>query len=236
MSRPQEEQPLRLRSKRNLVEKRLLPGLGWTVRKDFGPNREAFAAELSMVRRLTEAGVPVAPVLSAEEPVILYRYLPGDTLADLLEEAETHPPQARRLRQALPALARWLSRYYAASGGMVLGDAHLRNFLLSPEGALTGLDFEACRPGSPEEDAARLAVFTLTYHPPFTPLKLELAAELLRECAIPLTLRLPVLEQALAGEAEALCARRNAPPPWRDQLEKALLRLLLIISYSPVFR
>ena len=45
-----------------------------------------------------------------------------------------------------------------------------------------------------------------------------------------------LLEQALAREAEALCARRNAPPPWRDQLEKALLRLLLIISYSPVFR
>ena len=119
---------------------------------------------------------------------------------------------------------------------MVLGDAHLRNFLLSPEGALTGLDFEACRPGSPEEDAARLAVFTLTYHPPFTSLKLELAAELLRECALPLILRLPVLEQALAQEAEALCARRNAPPPWRDQLEKALRQLLLIISYSPVFR
>ena len=89
---------------------------------------------------------------------------------------------------------------------------------------------------APEEDAARLAVFTLTYHPPFTPLKLELAAELLRECALPLILRLPVLEQALAGEAEALCARRGAPEPWRDQLEKALRQLLLIISYSPVFR
>ena len=236
MSRPQEEQPLRLRSKRNLVEKRLLPGLGWTVRKDFGPNREAFAAELSMVRRLTEAGVPVAPILSAEEPVILYRYLPGDTLADLLEEAEAHPPQARRHRQAHPPQAPGRSRNNPPRGGQVQGDAPRRNIHHTPEGALTGLDFEACRPGSPEEDAARLAVFTLTYHPPFTPLKLELAAELLRECALPLILRLPLLEQALAQEAEALCARRNAPPPWRDQLEKALRQLLLIISYSPVFR
>ena len=135
------KETLRLRSKRNLVEKIPLPGEGWGVRKDFGENREGFAAELSMVRRLDQAGVRVAPVIRAEEPVILYRWLPGKSLCELLEAAETDPKEEERLEGALPALCRWLGGYYAASGGLALGDAHLRNFLLLPGGEIAGVDF-----------------------------------------------------------------------------------------------
>lgn len=226
--------PVRLCSKRNVVEKCLFPELGWCVRKDFGRNRRGFDTELAMLRRLSAAGVPVAPLVAAEAPVILCRWLPGETLLQLLEAAETDAAARARLRESLPALCGWLRRFYDAGGGCILGDAHLRNFLLSPEGQLAGVDLETCRPGDPEEDAASLAVFTLTYDPAFTPLKGELALELLRECG--LFLRFPVLERQLERQAETLCARRNPPEPWRRQLEEALHRLLLNLSYLPVYK
>ena len=54
--------PLRLRSKRNRVEKVPLPGEenAWAVVKDFGENREGYAAELKMARLLLAAGVFLA--------------------------------------------------------------------------------------------------------------------------------------------------------------------------------
>ena len=221
------KETLRLRSKRNLVEKIPLPGEGWGVRKDFGENREGFAAELSMVRRLDQAGVRVAPVIRAEEPVILYRWLPGKSLCELLEAAETDPKEEERLEGALPALCRWLGGYYTASGGLALGDAHLRNFLRLPGGEIAGVDFEACRPGPREEDAAALAVFTLTYDPALTPMKRRLAFAFLQACRRELKLSLPTLERALFSQLETLCTRRRLPPETRQKYERAVRQLLV---------
>jgi len=206
------------------VELRFFPGDGWRVRKDFGENREGFSTELAMVRRLAKAGVRVAEVLEAEEPVIDYRRLPGTTLADLLEAAESGPDQRQELLRAMPALGQWLAEYYAASGGMILGDAHFRNFLLSPRGELAGVDFEACRPGRPEEDVARLAVFALTYDPALTPLKREAGGLLLEECRRRLGLDRRELERQLASELDGLCKRRGRDAGWREEVWEALRR------------
>lgn len=216
----------RFRSKRNVVEECILPDIGRVVRKDFGGNRAGYEAELAMLRRLAGAGVRAAEVIRAEEPVILLRRLPGAPLIDLLEGAEGDPAREMRFRQALPALREWLAGYYAASGGMILGDAHLRNFLLSPQGELAGVDFEACRPGCPEEDVARLAVFTLTYDPALTEVKRRLAGELLRECCRGLGLEPPRLAMALAGELDGLCERRQLPPEVREKYTAAVKQLM----------
>lgn len=221
----------RLPSKRNLVERVPVPG-GWAVKKDFRDNREGCAAELSMVRRLERAGVAVAPILRAEEPVILYRYLEGSTLADLLDRAEGDESLAARLEEeAFPALCRWLEGFYRASGGMILGDAHLRNFIhLAGEKKVAGVDFECCRPGEPETDVARLAVYTLTYDPALTQVKRDLASRLLRDCCWTLGLRLPLLERELFSELFALCARRRLPQKTRREYEEAVRGLLVIVS------
>ena len=224
---------VRLRSKRNLVEKRFLPGTGWVVRKDFGDNREGFHTELEMVRRLTKALVRVAPVVRVEEPVILYRWVNGETLCDLLEQAEGSPGRERRFRRAIPLLCRWLGEFYEAAGGMVLGDAHLRNFLLFSrvlERRLYGVDFEACRPGRPEEDAARLAVFTLTYDPALTDVKRRLAEELLRGLCRELGLSPAWLEQELSRELDGLCRRRGLPADVYEQYKVAVNQLFMAIS------
>lgn len=212
----------RLRSKRNRVELFFLPGAGWVVKKDFGENLAGFSAELAMVRRLAAAGVPVAEVIKAEEPVILYRRLPGRSLADLLEEAEKDPALAEELRGGVAALARWLAGYYAASGGLILGDAHLRNFLLSPSGEVAGVDFEACRPGPPEEDIAGLTVFLLTYRPELTPLKGELAGRLLADCRRSLRMDPRRLEEQLEAQLEVIAVRRGKGTVWREEVWKGL--------------
>ena len=210
-------EPVRLRSKRNRVEKVPFPlgkGTVWSVRKDFGENREGYRTELAMSELLAGAGVPVAPILRAEEPVITYRWLEGGPLADLLDEAEEDPGRMALLRGALRTLCGWLEAYYAAvrsSGGgvRVLGDAHLRNFLLLEDGGVAGVDFECCRPGRPEEDVARLAAFTLTYDPARTPGKQELAALLCRECQNRLGLDEALLEQKITEELAGIARRRT---------------------------
>jgi hypothetical protein len=213
--RPEAAGPVtRLRSKRNVVERCFLPGAGWVVRKDFEDNREGYRTELEMLRRLTGALVRVPPVIWAEEPVILSRWINGETLADLLDQAEASPGREKQLARAVPLLCRWLGEFYEASGGLILGDAHLRNFLLFSRGLerkLYGVDFEACRPGAREEDIARLAVFTLTYDPALTEKKRRLAGMLLGECRKRLELSLPRLEEALFRELEGLCSRRSLP-------------------------
>lgn len=141
--------------------------------------------------------------------MLLYRWLAGTPLADLLEAAEEAPADEARFREALPALRRWLAGFYAACPGTVLGDAHLRNFLLSPAGELAGVDFECCHPGAPEEDIARLTAFTLTYDPPLTPVKRRLAACLLAECSRGLGLRRELLADGLAKELAGICRRRG---------------------------
>lgn len=229
-------EPVRLRSKGNLVEKVPLPGGGWGVRKDFGENREGYHTELETVRRLEAAGVRAAPILRAEEPVILYRWLPGETLCGLLEQAEEDPVREKRLFRALPGLCRWLGGFYAAAGGLILGDAHLRNFLLLPGGEIAGVDFEACRPGPREEDAARLAVFALTYDPALTEKKRRLASHLLQSCCRELTLDLPALETALSDQLAGLCSRRGLPPEVRQEYQKAVDQLLAVVEYLPAYK
>ena len=142
-------------------------------------------------------------MIRAEEPVILYRWLPGKSLCELLEAAETDPKEEERLEGALPALCRWLGGYYAASGGLALGDAHLRNFLLLP------------------------GVFTLTYDPALTPMKRRLAFAFLQACRRELKLSLPTLERALFSQLETLCTRRRLPPETRQKYERAVRQLLV---------
>lgn len=225
-----------LRSKRNRVEKVPLPGGGWGVRKDFGANLEGYRVELETVRRLEGAGVRVAPVLRAEEPVILYQWLPGETLCDLLDQAEADPVPAKRLERALPRLCQWLKGFYAASGGLILGDAHLRNFLLLPEGEIAGVDFEVCRPGPREEDAARLAVFTLAYDPALTPIKRRLASFLLQGCCRELGLGLSALERELFAQLEGVCRRRGLGAQVQGEYERAVHQLLAVVGYLPIYK
>lgn len=218
--------PLRLRSKRNRVEKVPLPGEenAWAVVKDFGENREGYAAELKMARLLLAAGVPAAPILRAEEPVITYRWLEGVPLADLLGRAEEGPEGEALLHRAMEALCAWLEGYRAAAGGIILGDAHLRNFLLLEDGTVAGVDFECCRPGRPEEDAAKLAVFTAAYDPPWTPAKTRLAAFLLGKCQRRLGLDWGLLEEEMARELAAMGRRRG------KEMDPALLGPVLELA------
>ena len=207
--------PVRLRSKRNRVEKVPIPGEGqaWSVVKDFGENKEGFETELRTMQRLLGAGAVVAPILQVEEPVIVYRWLEGTPLADLLDQAEEGSAGEALLRQGLEALCTWLEKFYAvgkeAGEPWVLGDAHLRNFLLLEDGTVAGVDFECCRPGRPEGDIARLAVFTAAYDPAWTPAKVRLASFLLEECRKRLGLDPVFLERQAAEELAAMARRRK---------------------------
>lgn len=62
------------------------------------------------------------------------------------------------------ALGRWLAAFHRELG-LVRGDCVLPNFLVTPDGALVGLDFEESGPGDPLEDVAGLGVSLLLASP-----------------------------------------------------------------------
>ena len=119
---------------------------------------------------------------------------------------------------------------------MILGDAHLRNFLLLPGGEIAGVDFETCRPGPREEDAARLAVFTLAYDPALTQVKRRLASFLLQGCCRELGLGLPALERELFVQLEGVCQRRGFGPRVQGEYERAVNQVLAVAGYLTIYK
>ncbi len=74
-------------------------------------------------------------------------------------------------------LIHWIKEFYSITG-MILGDAHLRNFIYSD--GIYGVDFETAKKDLPEEDLATLILFTFTYYPMFTEDKIVVAKTIAR--------------------------------------------------------
>ena len=75
-----------------------------------------------------------------------------------------------------------------------------------------------------EEDAAKLAVFTAAYDPPWTPAKTRLAAFLLGKCQRRLGLDWGLLEEEMARELAAMGRRRG------KEMDPALLGPVLELA------
>jgi len=142
--------------------------------------------------------------------VIGYDYIDGVAVVDLIESAELIKAEA-----IIAAICAWMRKFYAIifekkGSQYILGDIHLRNFLYNESsGQLYGFDFEECRPGRLESDAARLYVFILHYEPAFTPRKIALA-DYFRETFFAFAaLDETFFQQEVKRETEELLARRQ---------------------------
>jgi len=78
----------------------------------------------------------------------------------------------------------------------IRGDVNCRNFLLADDGILYGVDFETLPEGKRETDVGVLCAYILTYDPARSPLKKQMAEELIALAAKKLSLN----EKALRGE------------------------------------
>jgi hypothetical protein len=128
---------------------------------------------------LNKAGIRVPELLEDDkESCLLYSYVPGETLLEVLEQSE-ECCDLLRAEEVLTRLFLWLKECYTALRqeyrvNMILDDIHLRNFIYCTDGSICGVDFEDVRTGEPIEDVGQLCAFVLMYSPAFTEYKFEL--------------------------------------------------------------
>lgn len=196
------------------------------VVKDFGKESESFGRELQVSRILSRQGVTVPEILDVAQNRIVYSFVEGTLAVDLLEQLE-QPRYTAIVTETFGDICSWLGDCYtaldAAFGcGMILGDAHLRNFICAER--VYGVDFECAAPGRRETDIASLALFTLTYTPMCTPAKYALAAFLCRQCTLLMGLDADLLRAEMSSQAELISARRRITLP--PEIIPALLELI----------
>ncbi|MEG0942548.1 MAG: hypothetical protein RSD07_07700 [Angelakisella sp.] len=181
------------------------------VIKDFGQNIDSYHQELKISRTLYDHGVSVPGILEVTEDSIVYKYLEGTVAVDLLEQLEVHSDSAEILA-VFDGICHWLKSCYDAledafSCEMILGDAHLRNFIYSDK--VYGVDFECVTEGHRETDVANLAVFTVTYSPMCTPAKYKLAAFICKRCMELMELDSSLLRREMSTQLAIISNRRK---------------------------
>jgi len=175
-------------------------------------DKSRFQMEKDMGDLLDNSGLltPVRLSVNEENLVIVYAYINGSPVVDLIESTELTYAE-----EIVGKICAWLVKFYSIildrnGCQYILGDIHLRNFLYEEaSNQIYGFDFEECRPGRIETDAARLYVFILNYDPAFTPRKKALAACFWKTIAASLGLDKTFFQQEVKRETAELLARRR---------------------------
>ena len=182
------------KSKRNKVFLR-----GGIVEKHFASEKCALI-ESETLERLRVAGVRVPEICIKGATVLKMRYIPGKTLPDLIEHLE-NCRVASEPGELAGKLIGWLETFYSAVNtertGEIRGDVNGRNFIFDDLDCW-GVDFEETVYGAREQDIGRIAAFVLTYDPPGTELKYNLADTIMRKA-----------EQILGIDMEEACRQRD---------------------------
>ncbi len=195
----------RLPSKKNEVVRH-----GDVVIKTFS-DLNRFQMEKEIGDLLENSGLLIPVRLSVDEPGlrIKYKYIKGTPVVDLIEDIGLS-----HARKIFSKICVWLVGFYNLTRKekgcqCILGDIHLRNFLYEEaSGQIYGLDFEECRCGRIESDAARLYVFILHYDPAFTQRKKTLAAIVRDNLTVALGLDGSFFQAEVERETRELLDRR----------------------------
>ncbi|MBS3801441.1 MAG: phosphotransferase [Candidatus Thermoplasmatota archaeon] len=110
-----------------------------------------------------------------EHQFLLLEYIPGKNVCDQINNQNIETKEKTRIIQQV---AHWFyqfhSYYQQKSISLIHGDAHLRNFIITTNQTVYGLDFEESKPGKVSEDVANLCASILTTNPSFTKEKKQL--------------------------------------------------------------
>lgn len=174
--------------------------------------QDRFKTEKQMGEMLENSGLLTPRSLYVNEAslIIMYSYVNSSPVVDLIETLEL-----TKAEEIIEKICAWLVDFYSITlktmgCQYILGDIHLRNFLYEEAtNQVYGLDFEECRPGRIETDAARLFVFILHYEPAFTPRKKALAAGFWESLNALLVLDEKFFHQEIERETKELLERRK---------------------------
>jgi len=155
----------------NTVYKQILPKAGET-----GPYQSA-EFEANILKRLYSRGVYVPKIISCENNLLAMEYIESMTLTDYIELYEDQPFTDTIVER----ITSWFESFYNAIPlNSLRGDVNCRNFLVTPDLNIAGVDFETPCTGIRETDLGKLIAYILTYRPKYTAYKKYLAELLCR--------------------------------------------------------
>jgi len=183
------------------------------VKKHFA-TAEAAAFEAKELRTLHAMGVRVPEVYELDGAVLKMQYILGETLPDIIAHLEnsTGLPDLEAVADKAKKIIGWFYDFYKAVNtdetGEIRGDVNGRNFVF--DGSYCwGVDFEEKSFGDKEKDIGRLIAFALTYEPPGTLVKAELADMLLKYAIVELGVLAEEVCHQRDLELEAMKRRRT---------------------------
>lgn len=198
---------------------------GLIVKKQFN-NHQQFLKEVyigDLLRNSKSEQFLTPKLLTQEDPdVLYYEYISGRIAVEYLDETEMDPTnQSNSFSAVIGSILDWMVCFYncmeeETGKEWILGDIHLRNFIISSEYQVYGIDFENCREGKREEDIAKLCAFILTYDPPFTETKIKILDEILDLIFVKLQLHRDLLKDHLLMELQLIEKRRDLKLDTRD--------------------
>ena len=129
-------------------------------------------AEAEILRKLYISGVNVPKVLGVNRGVIVMECIEGTTLADVIERENISPETLAE------RIVEWFMAFYEVFPSKIRGDVNCRNFIITHDNRVFGIDFEDLPTGRKEIDLGRLRAFILNYDPPYTDYKKRLTQAL----------------------------------------------------------
>ena len=181
------------------------------VYKSITAGDSAALAEAEILRKLYTAAVNAPQVIEAYGGVIIMEYIEGITLTDVIE-CENISPELLAER-----ISEWFAAFYEVFPSKVRGDVNCRNFILTHDNRVFGVDFEDLPIGKKETDLGRLQAFILNYDPPNTNYKKRLVQALTNcfDARFNIDRALVDLEQSL--EIERMKKRRDGDKCGRNE-------------------
>lgn len=99
----------------------------------------------------------------------ILQYIQGDNICDVINDPTIKTQQKITI---INQLAEWFSLFHSyfqdSVSSLIHGDAHLRNFILTRDQTLYGVDYEETCNGEPITDISNLCASILTTKPEFT--------------------------------------------------------------------
>ena len=138
--------------------------------------QQSFSQECKVLReKNTPFHKPDLVLISEEYKFLLLEYIPSENICDLINDPTR---QTKEKIITINHLASWFHQfhkyYQKQSRPLIHGDANLRNFIITLNKDVYGLDFEESKPGNVSEDIAFLCASIQTTNPAFTEEKQQL--------------------------------------------------------------
>ncbi|HHU77008.1 MAG TPA: hypothetical protein GXZ24_08990 [Firmicutes bacterium] len=199
---------------------------------------ERMSGEAKMLEMLKSRGVAVPGILGRGENYLLLEYLEGELFLDYycrqeIADGPASSAPGQSVSKAINRLCSWFRDFYTAarktaSRQLIMGDVNFRNFIISGEGKIFGLDLEECREGQIEEDLGSLCAHALTYSPTFTPWKWGMVSRLSHLFCDAFNLERDLVKKEIQKELGVMANRRGtqaelAKLSLQDLLEKNVI-------------